>query len=100
MRRNLAGGAFVLLSAVLSGCAAHGAYYARYGPPPAPRYGIVGVAPGSGYVWTEGYWDQRGGNWSWVGGRWIRPPRPRSVWVTPQWTQEGRRWKMHRGYWR
>jgi hypothetical protein len=100
MRQKLPGAAFVLLSSVLSGCAAHDAYYARYDPPPPPRYGVIGVAPGRGYVWSEGYWDRRGGNWFWIGGSWMRPPRPRAVWVVPRWTQEGRGWRFHRGYWR
>jgi hypothetical protein len=100
MRRKLACATFILLSSVLSGCAAHGAYYGRYSAPPPPRYGVLGVAPGPGYVWTEGYWDQRGSNWIWVGGRWMHPPRPRAVWVAPRWSQEGRGWRFHQGYWR
>jgi hypothetical protein len=78
----------------------NGAYIVRYGPPPPPRYGIAGVAPGAGYVWTEGYWDQRAGNWSWVGGRWVHPPRPRAVWVPGSWSQTHRGWTFRRGYWR
>ena len=31
-------------------------------PPPAPQLvGPVGVAPGPGYVWTNGYWAWNGG---------------------------------------
>ncbi len=47
---------------VLGACA--GGYYVRVAPPP-PRYGVVGVAPGPGYVWVDGFWDWRGGNWAW-----------------------------------
>ena len=68
MKRKLLPLATVLLGTMLSACAVNGAYNMRYGPPPPPRYGMVGVAPGPGYVWTEGYWDQRAGNWSWVSG--------------------------------
>jgi hypothetical protein len=99
MKQKILGAAFLLAGGILSGCAAHGAYYARYGPP-APRYGVVGVAPGPGYVWTDGYWDWRGNNWNWVGGRWVRPPRPHAVWVAPEWRHEGRGWRFHRGRWR
>jgi hypothetical protein len=99
MKRKLMVSALVVLGAVLSGCAANGAYYVRYGPP-APRYGVMGYAPGAGYVWTDGYWDWRGGSWFWVGGRWVVPPRPHAIWVTPAWRQEGRGWRFHRGYWR
>ena len=88
------------LGAVLSGCAANGAYVVRYGPPPPPRYGVMGYAPGPGYVWTEGFWDRRGGQWAWVSGRWMRPPRAHAVYVPGTWRQEGRSWRFHRGYWR
>jgi hypothetical protein len=87
------------MGAVLSGCAANGAYVVRYGPPPPPRYGIVGYAPGPGYIWTDGYWDRHGGQWVWIGGRWMRPPRPHAVWVPGLWVQEGRAWRFRRGYW-
>lgn len=100
MRQKLITGIFVLAAALLAGCG-HGyaAYYVQSAPPP-PRYAVVGVAPGPGYVWTSGYWDWRGANWAWVEGRWMRPPRPRAVWVSPEWRQEGRAWRFHRGHWR
>ena len=99
MKQRFLGAALVMFGVVLSGCAAQGAYYVRSGPP-APRYGVMGLAPRPGYVWTDGYWDWRGGSWFWVGGRWMRPPRPHAVWVAPMWRQEGRGWRFHRGYWR
>ena len=49
------------LGTMLTGCAAGNGYAAmRFGPPPPPRYGVMGFAPGPGYVWTDGYWDWRG----------------------------------------
>jgi hypothetical protein len=88
------------LGTLLAGCAANGAYVARFGPPPPPRYGVVGYAPRPGFVWTEGFWDRRGGQWVWIDGRWLRPPRPRAVWVAPGWREEHGGWRLHRGYWR
>ena len=88
----------VLLGTVLTGCAS--AAYVQYGPPPPPRYGLMGYAPGPGYVWTDGYWDLRGGRWFWVGGAWLRPPRARAVWVPGAWREDGHRWRFRRGYWR
>jgi hypothetical protein len=85
---------------ILAGCAANGPYVVRYGPPPAPRYGVMGIAPGPGYVWTDGYWDRRGGQWAWIDGRWLRPPHRRAVWVPGTWRQERGGWRFHRGYWR
>jgi hypothetical protein len=99
MRLKLLAGGAVLFGALLTGCVGGGRYYARYGPP-APRYGVVGMAPGPGYIWTDGYWDWRGRNWYWVDGRWQRPPRPRAVWVRPEWRHEGRGCRFHRGRWR
>ena len=89
-----------LLGTILTGCAAGNGYAAvRFGPPPPPRYGVMGFAPGPGYVWTDGYYDWRGGRWFWVDGRWLRPPRPRRL-GTRTWREEGHRWRFHRGYWR
>jgi len=99
MKRKILAGTFVMLGTILNACAGSGAYYVRYGPP-APRYAVVGVAPGPGYVWTNGYWDWRGSNWGWVEGRWMGPPRPRAVWVGHEWRHEGNGWRFHRGYWR
>ncbi|HTS25989.1 MAG TPA: hypothetical protein VMH81_08940 [Bryobacteraceae bacterium] len=99
MKPKILAGVFVLFGTMWSACAGGGAYYVRYAPP-APRYAVVGVAPGPGYVWTTGYWDWRGGNWAWVEGRWQRPPRARAAWVAPEWRHEGRGYRFHRGYWR
>ena len=46
MKRKLLVAAFGLFGSLLSGCAAHSYYGAGYGPPPPPRYGVIGVAPG------------------------------------------------------
>lgn len=88
------------LGTLLAGCGGNSAYVVRFGPPPPPRYGVVGYAPGPGYVWTEGFWDRRGSQWVWSSGRWLRPPRPRAVWVAPAWREEHGGWRLHRGYWR
>jgi hypothetical protein len=90
-------GLSLLISA--DGCAIRTGYYAPIGPP-APRYGVIGVAPGPGYIWTDGFYAYRGGNYAWTPGRWARPPRSRSQWVPGRWEQQGRRYRFHRGYWR
>ena len=99
MKRNLLAGAMVILGTVLTGCAGGGVYYSSFAPPP-PRYGAVGVAPGPGYVWADGYWDLRGRNWVWAPGAWVRPPHRGAAYVHPEWRQEGGRWRYHQGYWR
>lgn len=100
MRNKLLATGFVIAGTFLTGCAAHGAYYSGYYGPPAPRYGVVGVAPGPGYVWAQGYWDRDGDRWAWREGRWMRPPRARAVWVAPRWERHGRNWRFHEGRWR
>src|SRR2546422_11415032 len=103
MKKILLSGTFLALTTILAGCGGggyyRGGYYARYAPP-APRYEAYGVAPGPGFVWTNGYWDWRGNNWYWAGGRWMRPPRARAVWVPHEWRNEGGRYRFRRGYWR
>lgn len=78
------------------GCAAH-AYYVA--PPPAPVVGVVGYAPGPGYVWIDGFWDWRG-HYVWVPGYWGRPPHPHAVWVPGRAFYEHGRYSYRRGHWR
>ena len=89
--------AIMIAGTLMSACA--GGAVVVEGPPP-PRYGVVGVAPGPGFIWVEGFWDLRGSRWAWAPGRWVRPPRARTVWVAPEWRHEGSRWRFHKGYWR
>ena len=100
MKRRWLAPALLGFGALMSSCAVRGAYFASYGPPP-PRYAVVGVAPGPGFVWTEGFWDWRGGSYVWVAGRWMRPPQPRAVWVAGTWVERPHRgWEFRRGHWR
>jgi hypothetical protein len=93
--------AVLIASATLTACASRPYAYYRVPPPPPPPYGGYRAAPGPGYVYTEGFYDLRGGsNWVWVSGRYVRPPHPRAVWVAPRWEQHERGWIFHRGYWR
>ena len=39
-------------------------------PPPAPRAEVRPPAPGTGYVWQDGYWVSRNGQYEWVPGHW------------------------------
>ena len=92
----------VVLGLGLSACAANGGYYyyRTPPPPPPPRAAYMGVAPGPGFVWIDGLWDWHGSRYSWVPGRWMRPPRRHAVWVPGNWQHEGRRYNWRRGYWR
>jgi hypothetical protein len=102
MRQKFLVAALVAGGALLSGCATYGrGGYAsvRYGPP-APRYGVIGYAPGPGYIWTDGYWNLSGNRWNWINGRWQRPPRRGATWVTPRWERRGNSWRFRDGRWR
>ncbi|MBZ5583624.1 MAG: hypothetical protein LAQ30_15725 [Acidobacteriia bacterium] len=100
MRGAMLASAAVLFGTVLTGCGGYGHYYVG-APPPPPRYHVIGVAPGPGWVWTDGYWDRRGGRWFWVEGRWMRTPHQRTQWVPGRWEETRRgRWAFRRGHWR
>ena len=99
MKRQLMAAGFLIAGTLFSGCAARGAVVVAYAPPVA-RYAVLGVAPGPGYVWTEGFYDYRGGGYAWVPGRWMRPPRAHAVWVPGTWAQGRRGYEFRRGYWR
>ncbi len=98
MKRQLLAAGIVIAGTFFTGCAVR-AGVVSFGPPP-PRYGVVGVAPGAGYVWTEGFYDYRGGAYVWVPGRWMRPPRARAVWVPGEWVRTGHGYAFRRGHWR
>jgi hypothetical protein len=83
--------------------ACSGGYASAYvmpAPPPPRVAGVVGYAPGPGYVWVDGFWDLRGSRWNWVDGRWARPPRGRTAWVADRWERHGNHWRYNRGHWR
>jgi hypothetical protein len=69
-------------------------------PPPAVRVETQTVAPGSGYVWTNGYWQWTGTSYVWVSGRWISRPRPAAVWVEGHWMRRPGGWVWVAGHWR
>jgi hypothetical protein len=72
----------------------------RFGPPPPPRYGAVGLASGPGYVWTDGYWNRGSREWEWMAGSWQRPPRARAKWVPGRWQAHRGGYRFQRGRWR
>jgi len=90
--------AVLIGSAAMAGCAGHA--FVAVGEPPAPQVGVVGVAPGPGFIWIDGFYDLRGGRWVWSPGYWARPPHRHSAWVKPYWEHRGNRYVFHRGHWR
>ena len=98
--RAVAFGFTLMGIALLAGCG-DGTYYAgvTVGPPAPLVYGPVGVAPGAGYVWTDGYYDWVGTRWVWRPGRWGRPPHPGYVWRRPYYEHYRNGYRVHQGRW-
>jgi YXWGXW repeat-containing protein len=82
----------------LAGCAVRAAYVAV--PPPAARYEVIGVAPGPGFVWCDGYWNWAGSRYVWVQGYWARPARAGARWEPGHWEHRHGRYEFERGHWR
>jgi len=68
--------------------------------PPIPV--IVRPAPPSPvHVWIGEEWEERGGQYVYVGGHWAAPPRRGAIWIPGHWRREGRRGERWiRGHWR
>jgi hypothetical protein len=58
------------------------------GPPPPPPPQLMGMAPGPGFVWVDGHWGRRSGNWAWVDSGWRRPPRRGARWTSGRWSPQ------------
>ena len=99
MKRQLLAASFLIAGTLFSGCAARGAVVVGFAPPP-PRYGVIGVAPGPGYVWIDGFWGWSGNRYVWTAGRWAQPPHAHARWVRGEWRHEGRGWRYREGHWR
>ncbi|HAR26892.1 MAG TPA: colicin transporter, partial [Bradyrhizobium sp.] len=55
-------------------------------PPPLPTYDQPPV-PGPGYMWSPGNWswDEDRGDYYWVPGTWVQPPRVGLLWTPGYW---------------
>lgn len=82
----------------LGACGVRAAYVTF--PPPPAAYGVVGFAPGPGYVWCDGYWNWVGTRYVWVKGYWARPPHAGMRWQPSRWVHRYNRYEFERGHWR
>lgn len=69
-------------------------------PPPRHEVRVERDRPGPDYVWVDGYWAGEPGHYTWVAGRWDRPPHPGARWVSPRWEHRGDRYVFIQGGWR
>src|SRR6266849_10985392 len=70
----------------------------RIGPPLLPVY-VQPVCPGSGYVWTPGYWAYGPDDYYWVPGTWVEPPEVGLLWTPGYWAFEDGFYVWSPGYW-
>lgn len=89
-----------LAALMIVGCSGGAGYYYASAPPPPIRAEVIGVAPGPGYIWINGYWGWRGSRYVWVPGYYARPPHPHAVWVAPRWEHDRGRYRFREGHWR
>jgi hypothetical protein len=59
----------------------------------------VTPAPGPGYVWMAGHWNNVAQRWVWVAGHWEMPPSPSAVWIAGHWVQGTSGWAWAEGTW-
>jgi WXXGXW repeat (2 copies) len=98
MKRYLAG--LVLAGALCAGAASAAEVVVRIAPPPPVHVGVIGVAPGPGYIWTPGYHEWVGSRYMWHEGVWALPPRPHAHWVEHRWEHRNGGYVFVRGHWR
>ena len=59
----------------------------------------VTPAPGPGYLWMAGHWNNVAQRWVWVPGHWELPPSPSATWVAGHWVQGIAGWVWVDGTW-
>jgi len=69
-------------------------------PPPMP-YMQQPPLPAPNAIWTPGYWawDDWWGDYYWVPGTWVQPPRAGLLWTPGWWAYSAGRYRWHAGYW-
>ena len=67
-------------------------------PPELPVYEQPPM-PGSGYLWSPGYWSWGGDDYFWVPGTWVLAPQPGYLWTPGYWGWGDGAYLWHGGYW-
>jgi hypothetical protein len=68
------------------------------GNPGTPQEQVT-PAPGPGYVWMAGHWNNVSQRWVWVAGHWELPPSPSAAWIAGHWVQGNSGWVWVDGTW-
>ncbi len=66
--------------------------------PPPDQHEDKPAAPGYGYIWVSGYWDNLDGRYIWRPGRWVQG-KANYEYVRARYEQSGKGWVFHRPYW-
>ncbi len=71
-----------------------------FGPPDLPIYDQPPI-PDYGFIWTPGFWawDNVFGDYYWVPGAWVRPPRVGFLWTPGYWGWNNGAFVFNDGYW-
>jgi hypothetical protein len=67
-------------------------------PPELPDYDQPEI-PGSGYIWTPGYWAWGDEGYYWVPGTWVEPPAVGLLWTPGYWVFRDGIFVWNEGYW-
>ena len=67
--------------------------------PPPVRVEAQTIAPGQGYVWSNGHWTWTGVGYRWVGGNWVARPTATARWVQGNWIRRSDGWVWVDGRW-
>lgn len=67
--------------------------------PPPPRVEVEGPRPSPHHVWVKGFWAWQNGRHAWVPGHWAEPPQEGMAWDEPRWENRGGRWIFVQGRW-
>jgi WXXGXW repeat (2 copies) len=67
-------------------------------PPELPIYEQPPI-PGSGYIWTPGYWGGGPSGYFWVPGTWVQPPAVGLLWTPGYWGWRDGIYVWNAGYW-
>jgi hypothetical protein len=67
-------------------------------PPALPTYDQPPI-PAVGYIWTPGYWAWGDGDYYWVPGTWVQPPRVGLLWTPGYWDWHDGIYGWNAGYW-
>jgi hypothetical protein len=67
-------------------------------PPELPDYDQPEI-PGSGYIWTPGYWAWGDEGYYWVPGTWVEPPAVGLLWTPGYWGFRDGIFVWNEGYW-